>query len=154
RLTKNGTPDLTGLPFPSILETIPPLVQVAMQHPGFTTVPVAYFAFDGALPALDDSNVVPADKSSPILLVDVDRASPERGALVPTVATTPPADGWVPANMLAAAPRPGFVLLPGTKYAFVVMRSLKDAAGHPLGVPAALADLVAGKAPSGTNGAA
>src|SRR5262249_1632655 len=123
-------------------------------HPGFTTVPVAYFTFDGALPALDASDVVPADKSSPILLLDVDPASPDRGTLVPTVANTPPVDGWVPANMLAAAPRPGFVLHPGRKHAFVVMRSLKDAAGHPLGVPAALADLEAGKAPSGAKGAA
>ena len=63
--------------------------------------------------------------SSPILLVDTDEGSPARGKLYPTVATTPPADDFVPDNLLAIAPRPGFVLVGKRKYAFVVLR-----AGH------------------------
>ncbi len=154
RLTASGTPDMTGLPFPEVLETIPSLRQVAMEHPGFTTVPVAYFHFDGALKAQDATQVIPAAVTSPILLLDVDPTSPNRGALYPTVATTPPTDGWVPDDTLAAAPRPGFVLRPGFRHAFVVLKSLGDAAGHPLGVPAAITNLEAGKAPAGEKGAA
>jgi hypothetical protein len=154
RLTDKGTPDLTGLPFPSILLTIPPLRDTAMQHPGFPVVPVAYFHFDGPINEMDASAVIPADKTAPILLIDVDPASPQRGSLTPLVATTPPTDGWVPDNMLAAAPRPGFVLYPKRLYAFVVQKSLKDANGKPLGAPAALDDLRNGKAPAGAKGAA
>jgi hypothetical protein len=153
RLTAQGTPDLARLLYPGTQLTIPALVAAAMDRPGFPAVPVAYFKFDAPLATLDAEAVIAADKASPILLVDVDPASPTRGALTPVVATTPPADGWVPDNMLAAAARPGFVLHPKRKYAFVVMRGLKDADGKPLGVPASLADLRAGKAPAGTKGA-
>lgn len=154
RLTAQGTPDLAGLPYPSFLKTIAPLQQAAMQHPGFPVVPVAYFRFTAALPALDAGDVIAADEASPILLVDVDASSSERGKLTPVVATTPPVDGWVSENTLAVAPRPGFVLQPKRKYAFVVMKKLADAAGAPLGSPAALDDLKAGKMPDGAMGAA
>lgn len=154
RLTGKGTPDLTGLPFPSFLQTIPLLRDAAMDHPGFPVVPVAYFRFSAPLPAIDVAQVIPADKASPILLVDVDPASSDRGALTPLVATTPPADGWVTDYTLAAAPRPGFVLHPKRKYAFVVMKSLGDADGKPLAAPAGLDDLKAGKAPAGAKGEA
>jgi hypothetical protein len=153
RLTDKGTPDLAGLPYPNTLQSIGPLLAAAMEHPGFPVVPVAYFRFSAPLPALDASAVIPADKASPILLVDVDPMSPQRGALTPVVATTPPTDGWVTDDMLAAAPRPGFVLHPKREYAFVVMKGLNDAAGAPLAVPQALADLRAGKA-GGAKGAA
>jgi hypothetical protein len=154
RLTKNGTPDLTGLPYPSFLTQITTLVQTAMEHPGFPVVPVAYFNFSAPLASLDASQVVAADKTSTILLVDVDPASPDRGALTPVVATTPPMDGWVTGNLLAIAARPGFVLYPDRKYAFVVMKALGDANGQPLVAPAALDDLRAGKAPAGADGQA
>ncbi|MFT3769562.1 MAG: hypothetical protein QM820_29350 [Minicystis sp.] len=154
RLTKNGTPDLTGLPYPTFLKTIAPLQAAAMQHPGFPVVPVAYFRFTAPIPALDASKVIAADKASPILLVDVNPASSERGALTPVVATTPPVDGWITDNMLAVAPRPGFVLHPKRAYAFVVMKSLGDADGKPLASPAALNLLEAGKTPEGEKGAA
>ena len=155
RLTPAGTPDLTGLPFPSALTTtIPPLRDAAMQRLGFPVVPVAYFRFSGALMTLDPSQVIAADKGSPIFLVDIDPASPQRGTLVPTVAATPPSDGWVPDNLLAVAQWPGFVLHPKRKYAFVVQKALGDAAGKALGVPAAITDLIAGKAPAGASGAA
>ncbi len=153
RLTGTGTPDLTGLPFPSFLEDIPPLRTVAMEHPGFPVVPVAYFQFDAALAPLDAAQVIPADKASPILLVDVDPASPSRGTLFPTVATTPDMDGWVTGNLLAVAQRPGFVLHPLRKYAFVVEKALDDAAGKPLAPAPALLDLEGGKAPPGALGA-
>ena len=97
--------------------------------------------------------MIPADKTSPILLIDVDEASSERGKLFPVVATTPPKDNYVRVTLLATAPRPGIVLQPKRKYAFVVLRSLKDAAGKELGVTASLSDLAAGKTPAADKGA-
>ena len=155
RLTAAGTPDLTGLLYPSFLQTIAGLQKVAMEHPGFPVVPVAYFHFDAALGNLDVTQVIPAAKTSPVLLVDVDPTSKDRGALFPTVATVPAADGWLPdGNVLAVAQRPGFVLHPTRKYAFVVLRSLKDGSGLPLGSSATLEQLKAGTAPAGAKGAA
>ncbi len=155
RLTAAGTPDLTGLLYPSFLQTIAGLQKVAMEHPGFPVVPVAYFHFDGALGNLDVTQVIPAARTSPILLVDVDPTSSTRGALFPTVATVLAADGWVPdGNVLAVAQRPGFVLHPSRKYAFVVLAALKDGSGLPLGTPATLQQIEAGTAPAGAQGAA
>jgi hypothetical protein len=154
RLTTSGTPDLTGLPFPSILTQMPSLIGSAMQHPGFPVVPVAYFDFSAPLASLDATTVIAADATSPILLVDVDPTSSQRGTLTPVVATTPPMDGWVTGNLLAIAARPGFVLYADRKYAFVVMKALGDATGAPLATPAALTDLRMGTAPAQPNGAA
>ena len=60
---------------------------------------------------------------------------------------SPPTDPYAPDNLLAAAPRPGFVLSPHHTYAFVVKKQLDDAAGKPLGVPDALATLASGGTP-------
>ena len=155
RLTAQGTPELTGLPIPSLAaDTFGPIRDEAMQHPGFLTVPVGYFRFTGALPDLDVSKVIAADKASPILLIDVDPTSSEVGKLFPTVATVPGIDDWITDVTLAVAPRPGFVLHGKRKYAFVVMKSLKDAAGKDLVAPAALTELAGGKTPSGSQAAA
>ena len=153
RLNARGGPDLTGFPFPGTYEVFDGVRKVAMDQPGFPVIPVAYFKSSAELPALDEGKVIAADKASPILLIDVDEASSERGKLFPVVATTPPQDNYVRVTLLATAPRPGIVLHPKRKYAFVVMKSLKDAAGKELGAPAALTLLEAGKAPEGAKGA-
>src|SRR5262249_40428212 len=59
----------------------------------------------------------------------------DSGALVPTIASTPPADAYMPDGILAISPRPGFVLAPAHKHAFVVMKKLGDASGKPLAAP-------------------
>jgi hypothetical protein len=92
--------------------------------------------------------LVPASASSPLLLVDVDPTSPERGRLFPTVSETPIPDRYVPDNLLAVAPRPGMLLHPKRTYAFVVMRSLGDAAGAPLDVPPAFQALESAAPPA------
>ena len=121
RLTAQGTPDLAGLPYPEVVTTFVGIRDTAMLHPGFPVIPVAYFKFSAPLAELDVKKVIPADKASPILLLDVDPASPDRGAFYPAVATLPPLDGYVPENLLAVGPRPGIVLHPGRKYAVVVI---------------------------------
>ena len=154
RLSAAGTPELTGFPNPDAIPIVTGLLPAAEQRAGFPVMPVAYFKLSGPVAALDPETVIPADPSSPILLIDIDPASPERGRLIPTVAATPPADDYVPENLLAVAPHPGFVLHGRRRYAFVIRRSLKDAAGAPLGVDPTTAALLASQAPAGAQGAA
>jgi hypothetical protein len=154
RLGPNGGPDLRGFLNGSGNTIVDSLVAVAQDRPGFPVVPVAWFHFTGAMAPLDSETVIPAQVGSPFLLVDVDPASPERGRLRPTVATTPELDDYVPENLIAVAPRPGFVLAPNRQYAFVALRSLGDAQGQKLAVAPSLAALARGGAPSGARGAA
>ncbi len=153
RLTPQGRPDVSGFPNPLGKQIVSGLKQIAGERPGFSTVPVAFFRFNGAIQTRAEDQLIPADASSPILLIDVDKNSPGRGKLIPTIADTPAADGiYVPDNLLAVSAYPGIVLHAGRTYAFVVMRSANDAKGKPLGVPKALQDLEAGKSPGGAKG--
>lgn len=136
RLSAKGTPDLRGFPNEAEIGIIESLRAIAQERRGFPTLPVAYFRFTGALTPRESTDIIAAEATSPLLLIDIDPASPERGRLYPVVAATPPADDYVPENLLAMAPRPGFVLHPNRSYAFVVRRSLGDAEGKPLGTSA------------------
>ena len=154
RLTAEGTPDLRGFPNPRPLPMIEGLRAEAQARKGFPSIPVAYFRFSAPIGKEDSDTVIAADPASPVLLIDMDPQSPELGRLLPTMAATADGDDFLADNVLAVAPRRGFVLHPGRKYAFVVLRSLNDASGKPLGVPIALDQLRQGKAPLGTLGAA
>ena len=147
RLTPQGTPDLTG--FPNNLEEsiLDGLKQVGMQRAGFPQMPAAYFHFSGPIAPQDPTAPIAAASSSPILLVDVDASSPDRGKLFPVVAGTPAADRYLLDDMLEIAPRVGVVLAPKRQYAFVVQKSLHDATGAPLGAPDAFVALE-GQAPA------
>src|SRR5258708_2013944 len=138
RLTARGTPDGKAFPNPLGKSIVEGMRGIASDRTEFPVVPGASFRFTRALATREPSTVIAADAHSPILLVDVDEASPDRGALFPTVAITLVSDDYVPENVLAVAARPGFVLHGKRRYAFVVMQSLGDASGQPLGTPAAL----------------
>jgi hypothetical protein len=155
RLNEQGGPDLTGWPRPEGGANVPStVVPAASGRPGFPQQPVAYFRFDGALPALMADEVIAAELASSLLLVDVDPASPDRGTLYPTTAHVHPADDYLPENVLAVGAYPGIVLDGDRSYAFVVKRALGDAAGQPLGVPVPMLQLSSGQTPSGGRGAA
>lgn len=141
RLSANGSPDLRGFPSDGNRTIIGALRTIAEERRGWPMLPVGYFRFTGPLAERDIDTIIPADPTSPILLVDIDPDSPDRGRLYPLVATTLAEDVYVPENLLAVAPRPGFVLHPNRSYAFVIQRSLKDAEGKELGVAKAMADL-------------
>jgi hypothetical protein len=145
RLSPSGTPDLRGAPNPTQSSVVEGLRQIAQQRKGYPAVPVAWFRFTAGLAPRVPTDVIAADPSAPILLVDVDAASSTPGKLLPTVAETIATDNYVPDGVLAVSPRPGVVLDPRHQYAFVVMRSAKDAAGAVLGVAP---DLTAALAPS------
>lgn len=158
RLTASGAPDVNGFPNDADLRTINGPRKLTLLRKGFPLLPVAYFQFSGDLRPRHFTDVIPGDKKQPVMLVDLG-SGPGRGQLTPVVAETPPPDRYVPLDgilpeggrpiqrLLALAPRPGFVLSPRRKYAFVVLRSLGNAAGDPLLVPPALAALKAATPP-------
>lgn len=153
RLDADGTPDLTSFPNPRNADVIRDLLPIADARAGWPVIPVAYFRWSAPLASRSADDVIAADVASPILLVDVDPGSPERGALVPTVAATLPVDRSTGENLLGISARPGFVLAPHRTYAFVVRRAANDALGRPLGVQADLATLAGGGTPSASWGA-
>ncbi|HUS65749.1 MAG TPA: hypothetical protein VMZ28_14460 [Kofleriaceae bacterium] len=144
RLTADGTPDMTGFYRATAGSVGAALADAAMERRGWPQLPVTYVRFDGPLAPRSADDVIPADAGAPIVLVDIDEDSDERGMLRPLVAATLEEDEFAPAHLLAVAPRPGFVLRGGTTYALVVRRDLGDAAGDRLGVPDDLAALVDG----------
>jgi len=143
RLTPSGAPDLAGIANPTTSQVFAGLRAIAEQRAGFPVLPVAWFRFTGDLASRAPTDVIAADPSSPVLLVDVDPASKTPGKLVPTIAETLAADDYVPDGVLAVAPRPGFVLEPKHQYAFVVMTSADDASGAPLGIAPSFAHALA-----------
>ncbi len=126
---------------------------IAQERTGFSVLPVAWFRFTAAM-AQVSSQPIPLGPDQVAFLLDVDVRSSHRGQLVPLWMHTPVEDDYVDRNVVALAPRPGAVLSPNRTYAFVVRRSLNDAAGRPLGVPAELDQLRQGVKPAGALGAA
>lgn len=154
RLDPSGRPDLAGYPFPRGNGVVAGVWRAAGRRPAFPTVGAAYFRFDGPLAARSARDPVAASADAPLLIVDVDPDSPERGRLLPAVASTLEPDAYAPGHLLAVAPFPGIVLAPGRRYAVVVRRALGDASGAELGVPASVAALRAGETPAGARGVA
>ena len=154
RLTADGTPDLSGFPNPQNVPVVEAARTIAREHPGFPVVPVTFFRFTKPVASGDPEKVIAADPASPVLLVDVDPSSPDRGSLYPVVAASLEPDLYTPDGAFAVAPRPGIVLHGHRRYGVVVRRQLGDATGAPLGVTKPMADLAAGIAPGGTDGEA
>ena len=132
RLDADGHPMLAGFPNPKNLPLVAGFIGAAQEARGFPVIPVAYLRFTAELAPRVLDDVILADATSPILLVDVDAGSPEKGRLIPVVAQTTQTDPYVPEWLLSVAARPGFVLLPNTRYAVVVRASAHDAAGNDL----------------------
>ncbi|MEM7794540.1 MAG: hypothetical protein AAF579_08810, partial [Cyanobacteria bacterium P01_C01_bin.118] len=143
RLDESGRPELSGFPIWDDNPVINGLREIADDHRGFSTVSAGYFRFNRPLANLDPENIIPADLQSPILLMDVDPTSPERGQLYPTIASTPSPDlNYVPDFLLSVGPAPGIVLKPNRQYAYVVQRSLRDIFGRRLDSPDTLERLL------------
>lgn len=148
RLDAEGHPDLRGFPNPASAPPVIGFLANASQAKGFPVIPVAYFKFTAPLGARSLDDVIAASPSSPFALLDVDGASPDAGKLVPVVAATLEPDPYTAENVVAVAPRPGFVLRPGTRYAALVLKSALDADGKPLGENPVLSRVIAGRGES------
>ena len=138
RLTAEGRPQLASFPNPRGLPLLETFRQLAMERRGFPALPVAYFRFSA-----------PLDKGAQGVLLDL-----AAQAVLPSVSELLQPDDYVPQNLLAVAPRQGFVLRPGRQYAVVVLRQARDAQGALLGVPPALDQLLQGVAPEAALGVA
>jgi hypothetical protein len=132
----DGKPNFSGFPNPNGNEIVKNVLEIAGDRNGFPVVPSAFFQFDGPLAALDSIEVIAAEPGAATLLIDL-----EDGSLVPTVAATPEVDAYTPENLLTVAPRPGFVLLPKHRYAFVVTTALRDATNQAVAPAAAISAL-------------
>lgn len=151
RLDAQSHPDLRG--FSTRVSVVRGVVEVASLRRRWSALPVAYFHFRAPVATRSVDDVVAMGAASPLFFIDVDPTSPERGRFIPTVAKTFDEDSYMPANVLALAPRPGFVLHPNRTYAAVVMRSALDAQGHPLALDPEFEAIKNGTA-TGARGAA
>lgn len=153
RLLPDNSPDFRGFPSPPRASLVTNVLEGARDRKRFPVLAVGYFRFTAPLASRSPDAVIPADIASPVLLIDVDPASPERGRLLPTVAVALPSDNYLPDYTLAVAARPGFVMHPGRRYAYVVRSSLRDASGAELLPSDAITALRRGEAPAGARGA-
>jgi hypothetical protein len=128
----DGSPDVSGFPNPGKIGAVDGFVQNQLEAKGFPVLAVTFFRFSGALSPREVTDVIAAEPTSPIILIDVDSASPDYGKQLPVVARTLEADPYTAENVLAIAARPGFILRPGTKYGVVVLDSALDADGKKL----------------------
>ena len=153
RLAADGAPDLASFPDPGV-PILAGLKLGATQRRGFPVVPVGYFKLTAKPLPRDPEVVVEGGARGPLLLVDVDPSSSARGTVYPVVAHTPDPDVYVPDNLLALAARPGVVLGPKRKYAFVVTRAVGLEGGGEPRPPAMLEALARGETPSSARGQA
>jgi hypothetical protein len=132
RETESGSPDLTGFPNPGKNGAVDGFIANSMEAEGFPVLAVTFFRFTGPLGPRENTDVIPAEPTAPIILINVDSKSPEYGKQLPVVARTLEADPYTAENVLAVAARPGFILRAGTKYGVVVLDSALDAQGAKL----------------------
>jgi hypothetical protein len=127
RRKPDGRPDFRGYPDHDTL-LFGAYVDAAEEDvEGYALSTAVYFHFSGPIPrsSLPADPRALASATSPVFLVDVDPASPERGAFVPlTHRFYAEARSYVPAHTLAVKPAAGALLRPGTLYAAVVRREL------------------------------
>lgn len=150
RRDAGGAPDLTGFPNRRNVPILTSLLSIVPQRAGFPVMSTAYFLFDAPIAARTIADVIAPAGDAPALLVDIDPGSPEHGQAWPIVAQTFVADGYIAPNLVALAPRPGIVLRPSTRYAYVV----RSAFAPGFAPPADFATLAAGGTPSAARGAA
>lgn len=137
RLTPEGAPDVAPFPDPGV-PILAGLKKGAQDRKGFPVVPVGYFRLTAKPAPRDPKALIDGGAKAPIVLVDVDPASPERGTTIPVVAETPNPDRYAPEWMIAIAARPGIVLAPKRKYAFFITRDVGLEGGGELTPPKAL----------------
>jgi hypothetical protein len=154
RRSANGHVDLASFPNPDAIDFVEQLRGLIVHDAdGFGLSSAIYFSLTGAvdpssLPDIHSSTALDA----PVFLTSVDEASPDHGRRHP-IAVHFAADGgpFGAPNLLALLPVQGIPLRPATTYAAVVRRSLRDAAGAPLGVSLDAAKLLGGEVPAGMS---
>lgn len=149
RLDADGTAAYHGFPNKGANRIVGQLTSLADARRGFPVMSSAYFRFAEALPPRVPSELIAPSADAPILYVNIDPDSPERGELVPILAQTLQPDDTAIAFLLGIGPRPGWVLAPSTTYAVVLRREIAPGVAS----PAAIAAMAGDRTPSGARGA-
>ena len=157
--TADGNPSMAGFPNPRrlpLLETFFETIETEVE--GWSPTGPTWFPFDGPLDVStlpEDPAAYRDDADAPIVLVDIDPDSPERGARSPLLVAFAESDRdpYRPPNLLQVLPAPGFNLREGTLYG-VVVRDLEAAdPDRPIQQNPVLGQLLAGEVPAGDLGA-
>jgi hypothetical protein len=149
RLSADGAPDLAGFPNPRGVPILENLLSSVADRRGWPTMPIAYFRFTGPVEPRSLDDVIEFGVDAPLMLFDIEPDSPQFGERFPVVAKTLVEDPYVPSDLLAIAPRPGIVLRPNTRYAYVIRDRFAPGAVS----PPTYAELRDGKVPAGPLGA-
>lgn len=126
RLTDAGVLDWAGFPNPTDIALIEQFIAAGDKHPGAPHNAPIYLRFDAPvdtwrLPDPADS----ASRAAAVQIVDVDPRSPQFGQRIPYEWELREVEGaYVPSNLLAVAPLPGWPLRPRTTYAVFATRVL------------------------------
>ena len=148
RLKPDGRLSLATMPNPRNLPLIRGIIEAAEQEHGYPVTPTAWFRFSGPVAAEDGARTLATVDPSRAILVALNGEPGAIGRPVPIVAQALAKDIYVPENLLALAPVPGFVLAPGTTYAFVVFNTFGTAEGGPLQPSDLLGALARGERPT------
>lgn len=154
RRRADGTIDVSGFPNPDGIELVDIIVDILdKEADGFGTTSGIFFPMTGAL----DPSSLPDMRGSllpdaQVLLVSVDPEAPDFGQRYPIVVGFE-ADGgpFGAPNLLSILPYQGVPLRPGTLYAAVVRRSVRDAAGNGLSSAPEVEQLASGETPAGMS---
>ncbi len=156
RRLPGGAPDLTRFPNPgarAFIERARELVHRDVR--GASPTGAVYFRFDGPVNPVPEDPMRRLGADSPVLLVEIDRASPSFGRRHPChVQVTAAKDRFRPEHLVQILPVPGLGLEEGTLHAAIVLRHLGHPGGPRLGRSAVLSDLLAGRTPPIPDGAA
>ena len=124
RRTLDGRPDLAGFPLRDEIAIIDDYASQIEDLTGFGTNAPVFVPLSGPLEELPNAKQT-ADADAPIMLVDVDPTSPERGTIIPVSVTQQARDTeFQRRHMLAIQPIWGFPLRPRTTYALVFEDSI------------------------------
>jgi len=154
RRKADGTIDMSRFPNPASIGLVDQIVQVVgADADGFGTTSAVYFSLTGKLDptSLPDYRGSLASDAS-VFLVSVDEGAPDAGTRYP-VKVGFEADGgpFGAPNLLALLPYQGVALRPGTLYAAVVRRTVRDAKGAQLGAATEIQRLAQGVVPAGMD---
>lgn len=123
RRTADGSPDVEGFPNPRRTTLIQDFQDTVGDRDGFSPSAPIWLRFTGPLdPSLFPTPAQSITAESPILLVNVDPASPDVGKLTPVriQQTDAAGDSYRPPRLLSVLPVPGHNLDESTTYALVV----------------------------------
>jgi hypothetical protein len=116
----NGKPDMSGFPQREDISLIDAYVSQIEQLDGFGTHAPIFVPLDATVKDLPSPEET-AEAAGPLMLLDIDPHSPERGHITPVTLVQQQADTtWQRENMLAIQPVWGFPLRPRTTYALVL----------------------------------